>query len=49
MDTELESRQEAKVEMNVDSVDEREEIKLEALQLLEQGWGAMNCVVVKHC
>ena len=49
MDTELESTQEAKVEMNVDSVDEREEIKLEALQLLKQGWGAMNCVVVKRC
>ena len=48
VDGQLESTQEAKVEMNVD-VDEREEIKLEAhqimeaLQLLEQGWGAMKC------
>ena len=40
--------------MNVD-VDEREEIKLEAhqameaLQLLEQGWGAMNSASLERC
>ena len=40
--------------MNVD-VDEREEIKLEAhqtmevLQLLKQGWGAMNSATLERC
>ena len=54
MDRELESTQEAEVEMNVD-VDKREEIKLEAhqtmeaLQLLEQGWGAMNSATLECC
>ena len=54
MDRELESTQEVEVEMNVE-VDEREEIKLEAhqtmeaLQLLEQGWGAVNSAALERC
>ena len=38
---------EAKVEMNVE-VNEREERKIEAHQLLEQGWGAMNSVALER-
>ena len=48
MDRELESTQEAEVEMSVD-VNEREEIKLEAHQLLEQGWGAMSSAALERC
>ena len=54
IDIELESTQKAEVEINVE-VDERQEMKLEAhqtmeaLQLLEQGWGAMNSAALERC
>ena len=45
---ELKSAQEAKVKMNVE-INKREQMKLEALQLLEQGSRTMSKEVVECC